>query len=229
MQVTLQLQIRKAQSRACPQRLPIAAAQDCPDARRDLAHAERLRNIIIRTDFQSQQTIQFIISCGKHKNRHRAFPAYPAADLPAIDFRKHEIKHKNTRCITMKSIQRCPSIQRRINSKVLLLKILLQNLQQFPIIIYQQNRIIIHRTCHSPLFLPFIFIVIEKDPSHKQAACEKSLFASVEAHLLICPACPLCASMLPCAAGISVICCIAAESGLHPATCGSIMPRIIAR
>ena len=94
-----------------------------------------LNDIIICTDFQTNQLISLIIPGREHDDRNRAHTAQPTAYLPAIKARQHEIQQQDARLISLYSLQSRQTITGRVDNEIFLCKILLQNLLQIPIII----------------------------------------------------------------------------------------------
>ena len=67
-------------------------AQDGAQSRQQLARLEGLGKIVVRTEFETHDTIQRIAARREHEHRHVGLRAQAAAQIEAIGIRQHEIE-----------------------------------------------------------------------------------------------------------------------------------------
>jgi len=71
-------------------------AQDRGDPEHELLRAERLREVIVRAEFQSADAVGFVLACGQHQDRHagrvRILPQ-ASEDVEAAHPGEHQVEH----------------------------------------------------------------------------------------------------------------------------------------
>src|SRR5438552_10058799 len=78
-------------------RCTIRAPKERPDARDELARAERLRHVVVRADPEPDLEIRLRVSSREHQDRNVAFPLDLAADLEAIEPGEHQVEDDEVR------------------------------------------------------------------------------------------------------------------------------------
>ncbi len=74
-------------------RVAIDPAQQRVDTRDQLAHAERLRHVVVGADGEADQKVCFAVASGQHEDGHRAVVLDALAHLDAVEAGQHEIEH----------------------------------------------------------------------------------------------------------------------------------------
>jgi hypothetical protein len=84
------------QYRRCVVR-PIHAAQQHADAGDEFAHAERLRQVVIGADAESDQHVGLVAARRQHQHGRRPHCLYPPTYLQTIEPRQHDVEHHQVR------------------------------------------------------------------------------------------------------------------------------------
>src|SRR5512138_3704163 len=71
--------------------IALSAAQHGFDARHQLAHAERLGDVVVRADLEPDHTVNLFAAGGDHDDRHAAGLAQLAADVQSIYLGDHQV------------------------------------------------------------------------------------------------------------------------------------------
>jgi hypothetical protein len=62
------------------------------DARAELAHGERLGDVVVRPELEAEHLVDLLGLRGEHDDRHRGARAQAAADLEAVHPREHHVE-----------------------------------------------------------------------------------------------------------------------------------------
>ena len=68
-------------------------AQQRLDARLQLAHAERLGEVVVAADLQSDDLVELGVAGRQEQHRNARLRAQAAADLVAVDAGQHDVEH----------------------------------------------------------------------------------------------------------------------------------------
>ena len=78
----------------------LRAAQQRAHARDELVRAERLRQVVVGAELETDDALGFLGAGGEHDDRDRGgrlVRAHDAADLEAVDVRQHQVEHDQIR------------------------------------------------------------------------------------------------------------------------------------
>ena len=70
----------------------MGATTDSPDARRQLAPAERLGDVVVGAELEPEDAIELVAASSQHDDRDVAALAQLAAHVAAVDVRESEIE-----------------------------------------------------------------------------------------------------------------------------------------
>jgi hypothetical protein len=76
---------------------PLRPAQQSPHPRGELAHAERLAEVVVGPDFESDDEVSLRAASGQHDHRDRPVALYLAADLKAVKTWEHQVEYHRVR------------------------------------------------------------------------------------------------------------------------------------
>src|SRR5262249_39802772 len=112
------------------------------DARDDFARAEWLRNVIICTKFQSNDSISFFASSRQNQNRcaqKSIVASQLAANLESVESRKHQIQDDQVRWVASGFGQSKGSVGSVIDLKAFFLEVVFQKLDKISFVFNDQN------------------------------------------------------------------------------------------
>ena len=78
--------------------------QQRADPRDELAHAERLGQVVVRADAQPDQDVGLVVASRQHQHRHRAHRLDPAAHLVPVEPGQHHVEHDQVRLVLGKGL-----------------------------------------------------------------------------------------------------------------------------
>ena len=115
------------------------AAQNGLDAGDDLARAERLDDVIVRTHFKSQNAVDFLAARGQHDNGQLAVLADGLADLHAGHAGHHLIQKHQIVMLLFDHFQRLLAVVGGIMQKIFMIQIERKRLMDNRVIVANQN------------------------------------------------------------------------------------------
>ena len=71
---------------------PVDAPQQGPDARHQLAHPERLGEVVVGPDREPDQDVGLVVARGQHQHRHRGRRLDAPADLEPVEAGQHHVE-----------------------------------------------------------------------------------------------------------------------------------------
>jgi len=78
-------------------RRPFEPAQEGVDPRHQLPHAERLAQVVVRTDPQPDEQVGLAVPGREHEYGHRPVGLDPAAHLQPVEARQHDVENDHVR------------------------------------------------------------------------------------------------------------------------------------
>jgi hypothetical protein len=87
-----------------------AAAQHRFDPCDELRQLERLRDVVVSAELESDDDVVELAARGEHDDRHTALAADLAADLEAVERRQHHIEDDEVECALPEAEERVPSV-----------------------------------------------------------------------------------------------------------------------
>ena len=90
----------------------VAAAQDHIDPRHQLARAERLGDIVVAADLETEHAIDLVVARRQEQDRHIGGLADLAADIEPVQLRHADIEHDEGRLLSRKLRQRLDAVAR---------------------------------------------------------------------------------------------------------------------
>ncbi len=109
---------RQLQWRLADRGAHVRAAQLRFDPRQQLVHAERLGQIVVGADLQSDHLVDFLVTRGQHQDRHmrhrriqRVRP-HRAAQLQPVQARQHQVQYHQLRRVAANHLERLDAVGR---------------------------------------------------------------------------------------------------------------------
>src|SRR5207248_3477790 len=72
----------------------------------ELAHRERLRDVVVRAELEAEHLVELLGLRGEHDDRHRGARAELTADLEAVDLRQHYVEHDEIEVALAEAVER---------------------------------------------------------------------------------------------------------------------------
>src|SRR5215218_8568385 len=76
-----------------------------PDARHELPDGERLGNVVVSPEFETDDPVYLVVAGGQHDDGHVALRADPPYDLRAVELGEHDVEHDQVRLIGLERFQ----------------------------------------------------------------------------------------------------------------------------
>src|SRR5215210_3489580 len=76
-------------------------AHDRPDARHELPYGERLGDVVVRPELESDDPVYLIVAGGQHDDGHVALRPDPPYDLGAVELGEHDVEHDQVRFVCL--------------------------------------------------------------------------------------------------------------------------------
>ena len=76
---------------------PLDPAQQRGDPGHQLAHPERLGEVVVGTDAEPDQDVRLVVARGQHQHRDRPLGLDPPAHLVAVEPGQHHVQHHQVR------------------------------------------------------------------------------------------------------------------------------------
>jgi hypothetical protein len=70
---------------------PPASAEDGPDASGELAHRERLHDVVVRPELESQHPVDLLAPSREHQDRDVGRPSDLASQVPTVAVGQHDV------------------------------------------------------------------------------------------------------------------------------------------
>ena len=83
------------------------APQNALDPGDELAWIERLRQVVVGTDLETDDLVHVLVTSGQHQDRHVGALAHAAADLDAVHVGQIEVEDDQRRRLRRECVQRC--------------------------------------------------------------------------------------------------------------------------
>ena len=114
---------------------PVNGLDSCDN----LLGIERLDDIVVGTELETQNLIKGLLLCSYHNDRHIGLLSDLSADLPAVYARKHDIKQDNVRLERIEFYDSLLAVVSKNNTVTVFFKIQSQKLADILIIIDYKN------------------------------------------------------------------------------------------
>ena len=88
----------------------LGAAQRGLDAAAELAHGERLGDVVVGAELEPEHLVDLLRLGGEHDDRHRRARAQPAADLEPVEHRQHHVEHDQVEGLLGEAVQRLAAV-----------------------------------------------------------------------------------------------------------------------
>ena len=122
----------------------IGPPEQGPDPCHQFPHAERFGHVVISSQFQSHQPVEFRITGGQHDDGNGTFLPDGPAYVPSIDFGQHQVEYQQLGLLLCEDPQGLLPVPGSKDRKLFVFEIIGQKIQQFRIVIHQQYRISFH-------------------------------------------------------------------------------------
>src|SRR5438093_4294423 len=117
----------------------LGAAKHGAHAGYELFWAERLRDVIVRTDLQPDELVRFFAPAGQHHDWNVRLSAEGARDVEAIELRKTEIEHDEVWSLPARARERGRTVMRHDHRKTGMLQVVASELHDLGLVIDDQN------------------------------------------------------------------------------------------
>ena len=124
-----------------------APAQNGLDAQHELAHAERLDHVIVRSQAQAHHAVHFLAARREHQHRNGrglGLAAQPAADLKAVQGGQHHIQDNQARQMPPGQLQPLLAVLGLQHAEALALQIEAQQFADVAFIFHYQDMLCAH-------------------------------------------------------------------------------------
>ena len=88
------------------------AAQRGPDPAAELAHAERLGDVVVGAELEAEDLVDLLGLGGEHDDRHGAARAQAPADLEAVELGHHHVEHDEVEGLLAEARERLAAVGR---------------------------------------------------------------------------------------------------------------------
>ena len=88
----------------------LGAPQRGLDPARELAHRERLGDVVVGAELEPDDLVDLLGLGGQHDDRDRAAAAQPAADLEPVDPRQHQVEHDEVERLLVEALERLAAV-----------------------------------------------------------------------------------------------------------------------
>ena len=127
-------------------RAALAAPQDGPDPRHQLARVEGLGHVIVSADLQANDLVQVIVAGGQHQDgRVSLLGLQAAANLQPIQARQHDIQNHQAGLQAAGGCQGSQPIADRFDAETFPLQVKAGQLDDIWLIVHQQDQLAGHR------------------------------------------------------------------------------------
>ena len=99
------------------------ATEDRADARNELARIERLRQVVVGADLESDDLVDVLVARGQHQDRHVGVLADALADLDPVDVGKHQVEHDQRRILGRGQCERLRAVRGRLDDVARVLQV----------------------------------------------------------------------------------------------------------
>ena len=115
------------------------APQDGLHAAAELAHRERLRDVVVGAELEAEHLVGLLGLRGEHDDRHGAARADRAADVEAVHPRQHHVEHDEVEVVLAQPVERLPAVERRNDVVALLAQGIGQQLLDRQLVVDEQD------------------------------------------------------------------------------------------
>src|SRR5258706_9910879 len=117
----------------------IRAAQDCAQARHQLARRAGLRHIVVGAELEPDDAVDVVAARGEHDYRHAARLADLAQRLDAVDLRHHHVEYDNLVAAGEGEPRRGLAVVHRGDAEALALEILREHAGELDVVVGEKN------------------------------------------------------------------------------------------
>ena len=90
----------------------LGAAQGRLDPAAELAHRERLGDVVVGPHLEAEDLVDLVVLGGEHDDRHLAAAAQPPADLDPVELRQHDVEHDQVEALLGEAVERLAAVER---------------------------------------------------------------------------------------------------------------------
>jgi hypothetical protein len=111
------------------------------DSRHEGSRIERLRDVIVRAELESDDRIDVVVASREHEDRRVPAPPELAAHLEAVDPREHQVEDDEVRLVAPVELQAVLAVARCDDRPALLLQVQPDELDDVALVVDDQDRL----------------------------------------------------------------------------------------
>ena len=115
------------------------AAQDGADAGDQLARIERLAEIVVGAELQSDDAIDVVAARRQHQDGRVVRGAELAQHVEAADARQHHVQNQDLEVVQLELVERVAAVVHALHLEVLGLQIFGEHLAELAVVVHQQH------------------------------------------------------------------------------------------
>ena len=105
----------------------------------ELAHRERLGDVVVRAELEAEHLVDLLGLRREHDDRHGAARADRAADVEAVHARQHHVEHDEVEVVLAQPVERLPAVERGNDVVALLAQRIGQELLDGLLVVHEQD------------------------------------------------------------------------------------------
>src|SRR2546430_5842359 len=105
----------------------------------ELANRERLRDVVVGAELETEHLVELVVARGQHDDRHGARGPEPLADLEAVELRQHHVEHDQVDVLALEAFECLLAVTRLQHTKAVAFEGIGEELLNRVLVVDEQN------------------------------------------------------------------------------------------